>query len=75
VEQQLPRELLYIADEAFLTGTAAEITSVRSVDRITVGKEQPGPITRKLQNAFFAILSGDAPDPHSWLTYVKRSSQ
>lgn len=75
VEQQLPRELLYIADEVFLTGTAAEITPVRSVDRITVGKEQPGPITRKLQNAFFAILSGDAPDPRSWLTHVNRGNQ
>lgn len=70
VEQQIPREFLYIADEVFLTGTAAEVTPVRSVDRIPVGKEQPGPVTRKLQDAFFAILSGDAPDAHSWLTYV-----
>ncbi|MBC7084128.1 MAG: branched-chain amino acid transaminase [Firmicutes bacterium] len=70
VEQPLPREFLYIADEVFLTGTAAEITPVRSVDRILVGNGEPGPITRRLREAFFAIVEGRAPDSHSWLTPV-----
>ncbi|MGE5573618.1 MAG: branched-chain amino acid transaminase [Bacteroidota bacterium] len=70
VEQPLPREFLYIADEVFLTGTAAEIAPVRSVDRIPVGNGLPGPITRRLKDAFFAILEGRAPDSHSWLEPV-----
>ena len=68
VEQNLARELLYIADEIFFTGTAAEITPIRSVDRITVGKGQPGPITRRLQEQFLAIVEGRAEDRHGWLT-------
>ncbi len=68
-EQTLPRELLYIADEVFFTGTAAEITPVRSVDRIVVGQGQPGLITRKLQEKFLAIVEGRAEDRHGWLTY------
>ncbi len=74
-EQPLPREFLYIADEVFLTGTAAEITPIRSVDRIPVGSGEPGPITRRLQEAFFALLNGKAPDTHSWLTYVRADAQ
>lgn len=75
VEQPLPREILYIADEVFLTGTAAEITPVRSVDRILVGNGEPGPITRRLREAFFAIVQGRAPDSHSWLTPVQSPVQ
>jgi branched-chain amino acid aminotransferase len=70
-ESEIPREMLYIADEAFLSGTAAEITPIRSVDRITVGKGHRGPITEKLQNAFFAILDGSQPDTHGWLSPVE----
>lgn len=67
-EQPLARELLYIADEIFFTGTAAEITPIRSVDRIVVGKGQPGPVTRKLQERFLSIVEGRAEDKYGWLT-------
>ena len=70
VEQALPRELLYIADEAFFTGTAAEVTPLRSVDRILVGNGEPGPITRRLSQEFFGIVNGTVPDRFSWLTPV-----
>ncbi|MSR08277.1 MAG: branched-chain amino acid transaminase [Gammaproteobacteria bacterium] len=66
-EQVLPRELMYIADEIFLTGTAAEITPVRSVDRLTVGAGSRGPITKLLQDAFFGLFSGKTVDKWSWL--------
>ena len=69
-EQSLNREMLYLADEIFLTGTAAEITPVRSVDRIPVGEGTRGPITRRLQEAFFDVVSGRAEDRHHWLTPV-----
>ena len=69
-EQLIPREMLYIADEIFFTGTAAEISPLRSVDRIKVGKGSRGPITKTLQEEFFAILSGAKPDRHNWLTPV-----
>ena len=69
-EQMIPREMLYIADEVFFTGTAAEISPLRSIDRIQIGKGTRGPITRKLQDEFFAILTGAKPDRHSWLTPV-----
>ena len=59
VEQMIPREMLYIADEAFFTGTAAEVTSIRSVDKINVGKGGVGPITRTLQKEFYAIVRGE----------------
>ena len=68
VECDLPRELLYVADEVFLTGTAAEITPVRSVDRKTVGDGSPGPVTRALQDAFFGLFDGRHADRHGWLT-------
>jgi branched-chain amino acid aminotransferase len=68
VEQVLPREFLYFADEVFMTGTAAEITPVRSVDRKPVGSGQPGPITRALQKAFFGLFDGTTPDRRGWLT-------
>jgi branched-chain amino acid aminotransferase len=70
VETPLPRESLYIADELFLTGTAAEITPVRSVDKIQVGKGKRGPITEELQKEFFAIVEGRAADRFGWLTPV-----
>jgi len=66
-EQVLPRELMYIADEIFLTGTAAEITPVRSVDRLTVGSGSRGPITKVLQDAFFGLFSGRTADRWGWL--------
>ena len=70
VEESLPRELLYIVDEAFFVGTAAEVTPIRSVDKITVGHGKRGPVTEALQKAFFAIVSGETPDRHGWLSYV-----
>jgi branched-chain amino acid aminotransferase len=71
VEQSLPRELLYICDEAFFTGTAAEVTHLRSVDRILIGDGTMGPVTTALHNAFFDIVNGRAPDHYNWLTPVK----
>ena len=68
IEQAISREMLYIADEVFFTGTAAEITPIRSVDRIIVGKGQPGPLTRNLQARFLAIVQGQAEDKYGWLT-------
>jgi len=70
VEAIVPREMLYIADEVFFSGTAAEITPIRSIDRIAVGKGRRGPITERLQKEFFAIVSGAKPDRHGWLTQV-----
>jgi branched-chain amino acid aminotransferase len=71
VESVIPRELLYIADEVFFSGTAAEITPVRSVDRILVGKGSRGPITEQLQREFFGIVNGAKPDRHGWLSPVE----
>jgi branched-chain amino acid aminotransferase len=70
VETIIPREMLYIADEVFFTGTAAEVTPIRSVDRIQIGKGSRGPITEILQREFFAIINGTKPDVHGWLTPV-----
>jgi branched-chain amino acid aminotransferase len=67
IEQTIPREMLYIADEIFLTGTAAEITPVRSVDRITIGDGQRGAITKRLQDAFFGLFEGTTDDQWGWL--------
>jgi branched-chain amino acid aminotransferase len=66
-EQAIPRELLYLADEIFLTGTAAEITPVRSVDHIQIGAGKRGPITEALQAAFFGLFNGKTPDKWGWL--------
>lgn len=74
-EDMLPREMIYIADEAFFAGTAVEITPIRSVDRITVGTGEPGPVTSALQRAFFGIINGEVPDSHHWLTYVYPDSR
>ncbi|MDP9039788.1 MAG: branched-chain amino acid transaminase [Acidobacteriota bacterium] len=70
VEQVLPREMLYIADEVFFTGTAVEVTHVRSVDRIPVGSGEIGPITAALHAEFFGIVNGTRPDKYNWLTPV-----
>ena len=70
-EQSLPRELLYIADEVFFSGTAAEVSPIRSVDHITVGDGKPGEITKKIADEFFGIASGLKPDRFGWLTPVK----
>jgi branched-chain amino acid aminotransferase len=70
VEQVIPRELLYIADEAFFTGTAAEVTAIRSVDKIKVGKGVMGPVTKALQKEFYAIVNGEKNDRHGWFTPV-----
>src|SRR6202158_1866511 len=69
-ETVLPREMLYIADEIFFVGTAVEVTPVRSVDKIVIGKGVRGEITRQLQDEFFALTSGTTPDRHNWLTPV-----
>ena len=66
----LPRELLYICDEAFFAGTAVEITPIRSVDKIQVGKGERGPVTSAIQKTFFDIINGEVPDKYGWLTYV-----
>ncbi|MBM3750927.1 MAG: branched-chain amino acid transaminase [Acidimicrobiia bacterium] len=69
-EVQLPREMLYIADEVFFVGTAAEITPIRSVDKVTIGSGKRGPVTAALQQAFFDYINGAVEDRHGWLTYV-----
>lgn len=69
-EQVLPREMLYLADELFFTGTAAEITPIRSVDRIPIGTGRRGPITAAVQEVFFGIVQGERPDRYGWLEYA-----
>ena len=68
-EETLPREMLYIADEIFFTGSAAEITPIRSVDKINIGKGKRGPITKILQDEYFAYINGEREDKYNWLTY------
>jgi branched-chain amino acid aminotransferase len=76
VEQTIPREMLYIADEVFFTGTAAEVTAIRSVDKIKVGNGAMGPVTKALQKEFYAIVRGEKNDRHGWFTPVPvRSKQ
>ena len=70
VETIIPREMLYIADEVFFSGTAAEITPIRSIDRIPIGKGRRGPVAEKLQKEFFAVISGTRKDQHGWLSPV-----
>jgi branched-chain amino acid aminotransferase len=69
-EQTLPRETLYIADEVFFVGTAVEVTPIRSVDRVKVGRGRRGPITEAIQQRFFQIVKGEVPDTHGWLQPV-----
>lgn len=73
-EAVLPRELLYIVDELFFTGTAVEITPIGSVDRIPVGTGERGPVTKALQDAFFGIVKGELPDRYGWLSPVPQAS-
>ncbi|HEY4145018.1 branched-chain amino acid transaminase [Pinirhizobacter sp.] len=75
VEQSLPREFLYFADEVFMTGTAAEVTAVRSVDRKRVGDGVPGPVTRQLQDDFFGLFNGRTEDQWGWLTPVHANTE
>jgi branched-chain amino acid aminotransferase len=67
VERELPREYLYLADEVFMCGTAAEITPIRSVDGRPVGAGKPGPLTQRMQRLFFGLFDGSTPDRHGWL--------
>jgi branched-chain amino acid aminotransferase len=69
--ENMVREMLYLADEIFFTGTAAEITPIRSVDRIPIGTGTRGPITKAVQEQFFAIVSGQQPDKYGWRTVVR----
>ena len=73
-ERSIPREMLYLADELFFTGTAAEITPIRSVDRIDIGTGRCGPVTKQLQDAFFGLFSGDTEDTEGWLEGVDVAS-
>ena len=75
LRQAVPRETLYTADELFFTGTATEVTPIRSVDRITIGEGRAGPITKKLQQRFLATVHGEVEDTHGWLTHVKKSAE
>jgi branched-chain amino acid aminotransferase len=72
-EQPIPREMLYTADEVFVTGTAAEVTPIRSIDRLPIGDGGRGPITKKLQERYLATVRGQLPDRHGWLTLVPRA--
>jgi branched-chain amino acid aminotransferase len=69
-ETVIPRETLYTADEVFVVGTAAEITPIKSVDRVAIGSGKRGPVTERLQSAFFDVINGRVADVHGWLTYV-----
>lgn len=75
VEQGIPREMIYIADEVFFVGTAAEVTPIRSVDRILVGDGSTGPVTKQLSEEFFSIVNGLKPDRFGWLTPVNVSAE
>jgi branched-chain amino acid aminotransferase len=72
-ECAIPREFLYLVDEAFFTGTAVEITPIKSVDRIAVGSGKRGPVTAALQSAFFGLFSGQTADQWGWLDPVDMS--
>jgi branched-chain amino acid aminotransferase len=73
-EESIPREFLYIADEVFFTGSAAEVTPINSIDKIVIGKGGRGPVTKKIQEAFFGIIEGKVEDKHGWLSYVQSPS-
>ncbi len=74
-EITIPREMLYLADEIFFTGTAAEITPVRSVDRMPVGSGSRGPVTKAIQDYFFGIIRGELEDKWAWLTPIEMSEK
>jgi len=71
IERRITREELYLADELFFTGTASEITPIRSVDRIEIGEGKRGPITESIQNVFFGLFTGESDDKWDWLTSVE----
>jgi branched-chain amino acid aminotransferase len=77
IETLIPREMLYVADEVFFSGTAAEVTPVRSIDRIPVGSGRRGPITERIQKEFFAYIAGEIPDRFGWFTpvYAERAAE
>jgi branched-chain amino acid aminotransferase len=75
LERAIPREMLYIADEVFFTGTAAEITPIRSVDKVVVGSGRRGPITERIQKEFFGIITGENEDLFGWLTPVATAAK
>ena len=74
VENRIPREALYIADEVFFTGTAAEITPIKSVDKYKIGEGRRGPITEELQNAYFDVVK-NGNDPYGWLSFVNQEAE
>lgn len=74
VENRIPREALYIADEVFFTGTAAEITPIKTVDKYKIGEGRRGPITEELQNAYFDVVK-KGNDPHGWLSFVRQEAE
>ena len=69
-EQMIPREMLYIADEVFFTGTASEVTPIRSIDQIKVGEGKRGPVAKAMQDAYFDRIDGRTADEYDWLTFV-----
>jgi branched-chain amino acid aminotransferase len=71
IEQSIPREALYVADEVFFTGSAAEITPIKSIDKVIIGNGKRGPITKLLQERYFQIVMGETEDKYGWLNYVK----
>lgn len=71
LEEKIPREMVYLADEVFFSGSAAEVTPIRSVDKITIKTGKKGPITNKIQSEFFSIIDGKTEDKFNWLTYVE----
>ena len=70
IERRMTRDFLYVADEIFVVGTAAEVTPIREVDRRQIGTGKPGPVTVELQKAYFDMVKGSAEDQHEWLTYI-----
>jgi branched-chain amino acid aminotransferase len=77
LETLVPREMLYVADEVFFSGTAAEVTPIRSIDRIPVGNGRRGPVTERIQKEFFAYIAGEIPDRYGWFTpvYAERAAE
>jgi branched-chain amino acid aminotransferase len=75
LQQNIPREMLYLADEVFFVGTAVELTPIRSVDKIKVGVGRRGPVTEAIQRQFLGTINGDIPDTHGWLTYIDTSKR
>ncbi|HCR15984.1 MAG TPA: branched chain amino acid aminotransferase [Candidatus Latescibacteria bacterium] len=70
MQRPIPRESLYIADEVFFTGSAAEVTPIARIDKVEIGNGARGPVTKALQDAFFGLVNGESEDRHSWLTFV-----